>query len=68
MVDTLLSMGHKVKLIDFPLNNCFQNEAFETLLSEEIQADNYDFIFTFDYFPIISKLAECFHKICMLGV
>lgn len=60
MVDTLLSMGHKVKLIDFPLNDCFENEAFETLLSEEIQADNYDFIFTFDYFPIISKLAECF--------
>lgn len=60
MVDTLLSMGHKVKLIDFPLNDCFANEAFEALLSKEIQADSYDFIFTFDYFPIISRLAESF--------
>lgn len=60
MVDTLLSLGHKIKLINFPLNDCFENEAFETLLSKEIQADSYDFIFTFDYFPIISRLAESF--------
>lgn len=60
MVDTLLSMGHKVKLIDFPLNDYFTDEVFEALLSKELQADSYDFIFTFDYFPIISKLAEYF--------
>lgn len=55
MCDALTHMGHTFRLVSTPLIMESDNPEFDTLFDREITAANYDGVFSFNYFPIISK-------------
>lgn len=66
MADTLRAFGHQVKIFQYPLRNYLEDEQFSASLQEELSAHPCDFIFTFNYFPVISETAMrcCVKYVC----
>lgn len=57
MIETLTKKGHEVRRVHIPFEDYDNDPKFETQLSAELKRQNYDFVFTFNFFPIISKVA-----------
>ncbi len=57
MIDTFELLGHRVDILDTPLTNHLTDENFSTVLTHALSLHHYDFIFTFNYFPVISDTA-----------
>lgn len=53
-VNTLKKLGHTVTLVNTVLDNTRVNPAFDQLFLTETHKMQYDFVFTFNYYPIIS--------------
>lgn len=54
--------GYTYKKITYPLSNYDSDMRWENLLHRDITAQAFDFIFTFNYFPILSNIAQT-HKL-----
>lgn len=54
IVDAFLKLGHTVKRVPFSNKEVRQNEEVESNLIREMQAFSPDFVFSFNYFPIVS--------------
>lgn len=54
--------GFTYKKISYPLSNYDSDLKWENLLHRDITAQSFDFIFTFNYFPILSNIAQA-HKL-----
>ncbi|MDD6380118.1 MAG: DUF3880 domain-containing protein [Lachnospiraceae bacterium] len=51
-------LGFETKIIRQNLDNYDVNDEFAELLRNEIKKDTYDFVFTINYFPVISDVCE----------
>ncbi len=58
ITDTFSELGHHVTIFKFPLANYLADDRFSQALSSELEKKGYDFIFTFNYFPVVSDTAE----------
>ena len=58
MIATLIRLGHQVKKVSFEYKDYDNDPVFEDKLGKELRNGGYDCIFSFDFFPIISKEAE----------
>ena len=59
--DCVMSMerlGHKVKVWEKEFSDYSDDPGFEKALASEIDSSSYDLIFSFDYFPLLSKVAQ----------
>lgn len=54
MLDAFRSLGHTVKTIPFSNREVHHDSAVEQQLIQEIRAFSPDFVFSFNYFPIVS--------------
>lgn len=61
MLNTLTSLGHQVSTIRYTLNNYFEDFSFEEQLSEIIDQTDFSFLYSFNFFPILSKIAQAHH-------
>ncbi len=57
-VQTLKAMGHNVFLFADPVNNKLQDARFEEKLIREIKKANIDVVYTYNYFPCITRAVE----------
>lgn len=55
---SLSSMGHTVNQISFPLTDYTNDEKFMAYFTKVLSRSAYDAIITFDFFPIISNIAQ----------
>ncbi len=60
ITETFFTLGHEVTVFKYPLDNYLSDVSFSHALSLEIEKGKYDFIFTFNYFPVISDTAEAY--------
>lgn len=58
MLETLRSFGYDVTVLTGPLHDYFEDKDFTELLLRQLTSASYDFIFTFNFFPVISDAAE----------
>lgn len=58
MVLTLQILGHEVDVCQIPFQNHFEDVVFTETLREKLRKQKYDFIFSFDFFPLIAMTAE----------
>lgn len=58
MVETLEGFGHMVTVFKHRFSDYLNDPAFEHALADRLASDSFSFIFTFNYFPIISKVAQ----------
>lgn len=58
MQAVLKNMGHSVTLFQSPIKDYLNDSVFEDLLRSYLQKGNYDFVFSFNYFPVISKVCS----------
>lgn len=56
VIDSLTSYGHNLIFFTETLNDYDNDSAFEQKLNAILDAQNFDAVFTLDYFPIISKI------------
>lgn len=54
---TFTNLGYEYTEFSFPLNNYDEDSAFETAFIHKLTQSTFDCIYTFNYFPIISKIA-----------
>lgn len=59
--ETFLAMGHQVETIEQELESYDKDEAFEARLTKILQEKTYDFVFTVNYFALISNVCERCH-------
>lgn len=59
MISTLLSLGHSVISCNIPFLNYEEDAEFTKNLEKIINENKCEIIFTFDFFPLIAKTAEC---------
>lgn len=57
----LRELGHTVTIISHPVTNYDYDEDFTAYFSQEIAKCNADVLFTFNYFPIISRICMAHH-------
>lgn len=58
MKEAFREMGHQVELCPFPKGiKTTQKEADEVLL-KELEKEKYDFVFSFNYFPVVSNCCQ----------
>ena len=57
-VQALKGMGHKVLLFADPVDNKLRDEVFEEKLIREIEKEKIDVVFTYNYFPCITRAVE----------
>lgn len=55
---TFLQSGHKYVKISYPLANYDSDPVFESQLEPLLRQSSFDCIFTFNYLPILSKIAN----------
>ena len=55
---TFCNLGYFYIKISYPLNNYDSDVNFENQVTQLIQQQQLDCIFTFNYFPILSNIAE----------
>jgi len=60
-IDVVQKMGYALDIFKYPINDKLNDENFATILKNKISSKCYDCIFTFNFFPIISKVAEELH-------
>ncbi|MCI8373281.1 MAG: glycosyltransferase [Lachnospiraceae bacterium] len=58
---TFRQLGHCVSTISFPFSDYDEDPLFESAITTAMRQSNADCIFTFDFFPLISKAAQEFH-------
>lgn len=58
MVNTFQELGHTIKIIQFTFKDYLNDPQFEQAFINELESAAFDFIFTFNYFPIIAKIAN----------
>ena len=58
MISTLLTQGHQVNKVELSFSNYDSDPVFEQSLKEEMIEVTYDLIFSFDFFPLVSKVAN----------
>ena len=58
MVDTLQKLGYDMTVCDMPFQNYEQDDIFAEKLENLIIEQQCDFIFSFDFFPLIAKTAK----------
>lgn len=56
MKETLKMMSHNVEVFHAPMSDYSSDAVFEEKLIRMLAKRDYDMVFTFDYFPIISKV------------
>ena len=57
-VQALKGMGHNVLLFADPVDNKLRDEVFEEKLIREIEKEKIDVVFTYNYFPCITRAVE----------
>lgn len=57
MIETLVLLGHQVKNIHIDIIDYNEDSSFCCALEDELKKESYDLIFTFDFFPLISRTA-----------
>lgn len=60
MIDTFLTFGYEVVKCTIPCSNYETDQAFTNNLEKILQENHYDFIFSFNFFPLIARTAERF--------
>lgn len=60
MIDTFLTFGYEVVKCTIPCSNYETDQAFTNNLENILQENHYDFIFSFNFFPLIARTAERF--------
>lgn len=58
IADTFLNLGHEVIKISYPLKSYDTDSTFETQIKQLIFDQKPDFIFSFNFFPILSNLCQ----------
>lgn len=58
IIATFQSMGHQVDVIEQELESYDEDEAFAARLHDILQQKNYDFVFTVNYFAVISGVCQ----------
>lgn len=58
IIATFQSMGHQVDVIEQELESYDEDEAFAARLHGILQQKNYDFVFTVNYFAVISGVCQ----------
>lgn len=58
IIATFRSMGHQVDVIEQELESYDEDEAFAARLHGILQQKNYDFVFTVNYFAVISGVCQ----------
>ena len=56
--ETFLAMGHEVDVIEQKLESYDRDEAFEHRLEQMLKKKRYDFVFTVNYFAVVSIVCE----------
>ncbi len=56
-VSSLRALGHEVEVFEHALSSYVEDDVYSEALRKELQK-GYDLIFTFNFFPIISNIAE----------
>lgn len=56
-LSTLKEQGHEVEVFSHPFSDYFEDEEFTGVLSKALK-NGFDFIFSFNYFPILSEAAK----------
>lgn len=62
MVDTFETLGHKVIECNISFQSYERDEIFEKQLKRMVLEMQCDLIFSFDFFPLIARVAEMLHK------
>lgn len=52
------SLGYTIKSVDFPKNEPKNNKPFEEKLSRIVEQEKPDFMFSFNYFPVIALVGK----------
>lgn len=58
IIETLKQMGHTVDTIEYKLTCYDEDENFAQILSEKLRSEKYDFVFTVNYYGVISDVCE----------
>lgn len=58
MIEIFRKMGNQVILTTYICKNYEEDQEFESNLLEDLENTIYDFVFSFNYFPIISQVCE----------
>lgn len=56
--ETFEWLNYEMKIFRMPVKDYAKDAEFEQKLEEILKAEYFDFIFTYDYFPVISDVAE----------
>lgn len=56
--ETFLAMGHEVDVIEQKLESYDRDETFEHRLEQMLKNKRYDFVFTVNYFAVVSIVCE----------
>lgn len=56
--ECLLRLGHEVADVKYRLTDKFHDEQLESSLTDAIVQHGFEVIFSFDYFPVLSDIAE----------
>lgn len=57
-VESMERLGHKVRVWKKEFRNYSDDPEFEEALAKELASSSYDCIFSFDYFPLLSKVSQ----------
>lgn len=58
VIETFKRLGHAVEELEYHLDNYDEDAAFSKLLRERLLSGSYDFVFTMNYFGVISDVCE----------
>lgn len=60
ILDLFKRKGYSVDCLKYPIVDKLNDISFMEVLSDRLRNNSYDFIFTFNFFPVISKVADGF--------
>ena len=58
IIEQMNYLGHTLEIFRFPIKDKLHDTDFSATLSNKLNVNHYDCIFTFNYFPVISKIAQ----------
>jgi len=56
--DTLKNMGHQVDIIHYDFKDYLKDTIFEEKMGEIFQQNKYDFVISFNFFPVLSNVCN----------
>lgn len=59
VIETLKRLGHTVEELEYHLDSYDEDAVFFELLRGRLLSGNYDFVFTINYFGVVSDVCEC---------